>query len=233
MIVRKNISDQVYDYLVNEIKEGRLKPGEKLPTERALSEKLGVSRVPIREAIRSLSRMGVLTTRQGDGTFVNAKNPDVLSKAMDIYMQLDDKLVIEFMEVRKIMESEAARLASINATDEDIIKISEINEQRKRIVEASDGDFDYHKLYEYDRQFHFAIAEATHNSVFMNFLDAIRTTLKIQQEGSSTPVKSNAYHQKIVEAIIARDPDGASKAMADHLNAVTESIMRTIGKRST
>ena len=76
--------------MVDEIKSGNLKPGDKLDTERAMAEKLGVSRVSIREAVSSLNRMGVLVTKQGGGTYVNSKIPDILSKAMDIYMVLDE-----------------------------------------------------------------------------------------------------------------------------------------------
>lgn len=229
MIVRKSISDQVFDYLVQEIKEGRLRPGDKLDTERDLSEKLGVSRVPIREAIRSLSRMGILTTRHGEGTYVNSKNPDVLSKAMNIYMLLDETLVIEFMEVRKIMESEAAKLACENATDEDIEKIMAIHQKRQDLVNEGPDNYNYELLYEYDSEFHFAIAEATHNSVFVNFLDAIHRTLKIQQQEASKqldmPERSNKFHGEVIKAIVARDGEKAAALMSKHLDEVTKSIV--------
>lgn len=231
MIVRKNISDQVFDYFVTEIKEGRLKPGDKLPPERQLCEDLGVSRVPIREAIRSLSRMGILVTRHGEGTTVNSSNPDVLSKAMNIYMMLDDNLVLEFMEVRKIMEVEAARLAAVNASDEEIADIEAIHDQRVAYmnqVHEKDMEFDGQIMYELDRQLHAAIASATHNAVFLNFMDAIHTTLRVQQEQASHDGKladdTNTRHAKVIKAIKGHDPDGAADAMNDHLVTVTENI---------
>lgn len=229
MIVRKNISDQVFDYFVEEIREGRLKPGDKLPAERQLCDQLGVSRVPIREAIRSLSRMGIVITRHGEGTTVNSSNPDVLSKAMNIYMRLDDSLVLEFMEVRKIMEVEAARLAASNATDEEIKDIETIHKQRVAHVDTVNKEgkeFDGREMYELDRQLHSAIAKATHNAVFLNFMDAIHTTLRVQQEKASINGKmasqANDKHQRVIEAIKAHDPDAAAEAMSAHLKQVTD-----------
>lgn len=235
MIVRKNISDQVFDYFVEEIRSGRLKPGDKLPPERQLCEDLGVSRVPIREAIRSLSRMGILVTRHGEGTTVNSSNPDVLSKAMNIYMMLDENLVLEFMEVRKIMEVEAARLASVNATEEEIASIEAIHNQRiayMQQVHDQDMTFDGRIMYELDRQFHAAIAKATHNEVFLNFLDAIHTTLRVQQEQASNDGEqadvTNDRHAKVIDALKKHDADLAAEAMTKHLDQVTESIKENI-----
>lgn len=231
MIVRKNISDQVFDYFVEEIRSGRLKPGDKLPAERQLCEDLGVSRVPIREAIRSLSRMGILMTKHGEGTTVNSSNPDVLSKAMNMYMLLDENLVLEFMEVRKIMEVEAARLAAVNATESEINDIEEIHKQRvayMKQVHDKDLDFDGKTMYELDRQLHTAIANATHNAVFSNFMDAIHTTLMVQQEQASKSGKmadeANNRHKKVIDAIKARNADDAAAAMSSHLEQVTELI---------
>lgn len=232
MIVRKSISDQVFDYLVDEIKGGRLKPGDKLDTERAMAEKLGVSRVSIREAVSSLNRMGVLVTKQGGGTYVNSKIPDMLSKAMDIYLVLDENLVLEFMEVRKLMESEAARLASENATPVDIKELREIHEKRKALTADKDAEPNHDLLYEYDRQFHRAIAKATHNTVFGNFIDAICTTLRIQQREASKmvdmPVRSNEFHEKILNAITEGNGPLAMELMTQHLEEVCESIRNSV-----
>lgn len=228
MIVRKSISDQVFDYLVDEIKGGRLKPGDKLDTERALAEQLGVSRVSIREAVSSLNRMGVLVTKQGGGTYVNSKIPDILSKAMDIYMVLDENLVLEFMEVRKLMESEAARLASENATPVDLMELREIHEKRMALTKDQAAEPNHDLLYEYDRQFHRAIAKATHNTVFSNFIDAICTTLRTQQREASKkadmPIRSNEFHEKILKAITEGDGQRAMELMTEHLDEVCESI---------
>ncbi|QUI22267.1 FadR family transcriptional regulator [Vallitalea pronyensis] len=230
MIIRKNISDQVFDYFVDKIRNGQLKPGDKLPTERDLSQELGVSRVSIREGILSLARMGIMVTKQGDGTYVNSKKPDILSQVMAIYVTMEkESLAMEYMEVRKVMESEAARLASLHATAEDITRIKSIHEKRKAIIKGSKDVYDYALLYEYDRQFHAAIAMATHNSMFVNFLNAIHTTLKIQQKESSSfkdmPRKSNAYHEKVLHAIMGKNPEKAIKWMSAHLDDVTHAIM--------
>ena len=218
--------------MVDEIKSGNLKPGDKLDTERAMAEKLGVSRVSIREAVSSLNRMGVLVTKQGGGTYVNSKIPDILSKAMDIYMVLDETLVLEFMEVRKVMESEAARLASENATPVDLMELREIHEKRKALTADPQMEPNHDLLYEYDRQFHRAIAKATHTTVFGSFIDAICTTLRIQQREASKkvdmPLRSNEFHEKILEAITKGDGKRAMELMTEHLEEVTASIRDSV-----
>lgn len=236
MIIRKNISDQIFDYLLDEIKDGNLKPGDRLQNERDLAEYLGVSRVPLREAIRSLSKMGILTTKHGEGTFVNSYNPEVLGRAMNVYMLLDETLALELIEVRKIMESEAARLASQNATEEDIEKIRKLIECREESIKNMQCDKAAGQmLYELDREFHKAVAEATHNSVFVNFLDAIGITLKIhQQEASqrpSMPEIANKYHRKVLEAIIEKNPKKASKMMYEHLEDIEKAIMDQVEQK--
>ena len=229
MIIKKSISNQIFDYIIDEIKFGNLKPGDKLPGERDLAESLGVSRVPLREAIRSLSLMGVLKTRHGEGTFVNHYTPDILAKAMNVYMLLDKHLALELMEVRKIMEAEAAKLASQNATRDDIKKIKEVIQEREEIINGEKiTNKEQQLLYELDRKFHQIIAESTHNSVFTSFIKTIKITLKIQQQEASQspemPKKSNNAHKKILEAIIERDAEKASKVMYEHLEEVEEII---------
>ena len=71
IIEKKNYSDQVFDYLFEEIKAGRMKPGDKLPNERDLSQALGVSRPSLREALRAMTQLGLVTTRHGGGTYIN------------------------------------------------------------------------------------------------------------------------------------------------------------------
>ena len=235
MIVRKTIGEQIFDYIINEIRIGNLKPGDRLKDERSLAEELGVSRVPIREAVRSLCQMGILNSRQGEGTYVNTNSSDVLKNAMNLYMLLDQTIMLEFIEVRRFMETESARLASLNATDEEIKEITSIAKQREA---AADEDMDEEKkhelLDELDRKFHLTVAKATHNSVFYNFLDSIRTTLKIhQQEAAKQPgmmKKTNTLHRKVCEAIARRDSKEAAALMQQHLMDVERVLIKTFNE---
>lgn len=234
MITRKTISEQVFDHIIDEIRIGKLAPGDQLKDERGLAEELGVSRVPLREAIKSLTQIGVLISRHGEGTFVNTNSADVMTNAMNLYVAMEDSLVLEFAEVRRLMEKEAARLASQNATEEEIKEMMDLCAERERIAqEEKNPDLLREKLNEHDTNFHMAIAKATHNSVFYNFLDSMRSNLHLHQEEAAHQPnmlnKANTAHKKVVKAITARDADGAAKAMEYHIMEVEEALLNELG----
>lgn len=229
MITRKTISEQVFDHLINEIKTGNLKPGNQLPDERSFAEELGVSRVPLREAIKSLTQIGILTSRHGEGTFVNEDSSAVMTNALNLYVAMEDSMILEFAEVRRLMEKEAARLASINATDEEVNELVNLCTLRDRISEIEKNPKKLQeKLNELDSQIHMAIAKATHNTVFYNFLDSMRNAMRMHQmEASGKPnmvTKSNEAHRKVIHAISARDPENAAKYMEQHIVDVEDAL---------
>lgn len=229
MIVRKTIGDQVFDHVVEQIKNEELKPGQQLKDERSLAVELGVSRVPVREAIKSLRNVGILTARQGEGTFVNTDASDVMKKAMDLYMTLNHTTLYEFAEVRKIMESESCKLACANGTDEELEEIVAISKKRTEIAKEEMSDKEKHEILDkYDCNFHMAIARATHNTVFGNFLESISETMKMHQHGAAKQVgmldRTNQLHNKIAKAIKERNGERASKYMIEHIQDVENAM---------
>ncbi len=233
MIERKTIGGQVFDYLLEQISSGKLQPGERLQDERSLASDLGVSRVPLREAISSLCQIGILSSRQGEGTFVSTDYTVILKKALGIYVQLEDQVVSEVIELRKIMEVEAARLATINATDEEIEEIKSISKKRHELVNQNLAEEQLHILLDdYDKQFHQAIAKATHNSVFLNFINTIRNSLSIHQKKASEAPgmmhKVYAQHKNICDALSQRDSEKAATVMKEHLEAVESVINKNL-----
>lgn len=233
---KKNISEQIVDIITEKIRSKDLKPGDKLPNERELAANLGVSRVPLREALRALNNMGLLVTKHGEGTFVNEYDADKAGTSLRLYSMLEEAPILEMMQLRKIMEQESARLAAVNATDEDIAKIRSFKEMRERKYYNAISDSVYVDQYhEMDTLFHRSIAEATHNSVFINFLDVISNSINIhQKKASSRPgmfESTTEHHNEIFWAISNHDPEKAALAMLKHLEEVEKEVSK-IEKKS-
>lgn len=233
MITKTNVCDQIVEALIASIVDGRLKAGDKLPNERELSKIYGVSRVPLREALRSLSHMGIIETKHGIGTFIKEVNTTFFTNKLNSYLYLQEKPVIEVLQLRKLLEVESARLAAQNATAEDLEKLRIAEALAKdELIKLRDGQDS--AFYDTDLRFHLAIAEASHNSLFVQFINSIHGTLHIHQQLSQKepqPVDEVAvYHKKIRQAIEENDSDKAAEMMLNHIQRVEDLILAGIRK---
>ena len=125
MDLKQSARDLAIEYLLQEIKKGNLKAGDKLLNERKLSENLGISRVPLREAICTLSTLGILEAHQGDGTYVSDSYSEIFSNIIKKYGIFDRSMVDEVFEARSLFEADAARLAARNHTEDDLVKLEQ------------------------------------------------------------------------------------------------------------
>jgi GntR family transcriptional repressor for pyruvate dehydrogenase complex len=219
----KRISDQVFDQIRELIYRGKLKPGEKLMTERELAQAMNVSRTTIRDAIQRLVTMGLITQKQGQGTFVKSlaavqENP--LAKAMEA----QSATLVDLLEVRLGLECNAASLAAQRADETDITAMAQsIDEMQQEVNSGRLGT-------EADTGFHMAIAYAAKNPlhilIMRNFYDylfhSIRENLASLYEDPENVEKIFAQHQAILEAISSRDPDRAYASMNIHISFVKE-----------
>jgi Transcriptional regulators len=233
-IVKSNVCDQIVAKLKKAIINGELKPGDQLPNERQMAEDFGVSRVPLREALRSLRQMGILITKHGQGTFVNQINSDFLINNLSSYLILGQKPVIEVLEIRKILETEAAALAAKRATLDDIETIkyfkNQVLSEKEKYEKGMGGD-----ISAADMKFHLAIANASQNSVFAKFIDMIREPLAIHQRWNASEAGALdqvvLFHEGIYKGIKDRNPQEASEMMRRHLEEIEENIVKTLLKR--
>jgi GntR family transcriptional repressor for pyruvate dehydrogenase complex len=230
----KKISEEIVAQIKQLISRGELKPGDRIPSERELAIMLGVSRPSVREAIMVLEAMGFLDSRQGGGTFVKALTEgrimDPLAKLVE---KKDPALLRSLAEVRMGLESWSAYLAAKRATAEDIAELRRI--YAVMVKQAAKGGWNS----EVDAEFHYAITEASHNSLQMHVLDSIHslfhTTIQValmefyQQQGHIQLLLS--HHREIMEAIAAHDPDLARQKMLVHL-AMVEDKMAELLKTS-
>lgn len=234
MINKKNVCDQIVEEIIASIVDGRLKAGDQLPNEREMAKNYGVSRVPLREALRSLGRMGIIETKHGIGTFVKEVNATFLTNELNTYLYLQENPVIEILQLRRLLEVESARMAAEKATPQDLEKLKNAEQVAKeelfKLREGQGSSF-----YVADLNYHLAIAEASHNSLFVQFINSIHGTLHIHQmlsQKEPQPIDEVAtYHQQIRAAIEARDADTAGKVMLDHINKIEELILKGLKKK--
>lgn len=211
------------------IAEGKLKAGDRLPTERELAGIFKVSRHTVREAIRSLEQQNILKSRVGSGTYVVLEEEQLLSEALSAYIARERDKLAEIFQFRRLIEPQIASLAASNATDADVKALEEmLQEQRERALQA-----DTTSWAELDQRFHLAIARATGNSVLTRVVELINGLLDVCREEAYRSQKrlrqSTKGHAAIVEAIGRHAPQEAAKAMAAHLEAIERLILPSGG----
>ena len=220
-ISRRNISRQVYDQMLDNILNGVWPPGTKLPSENELTQMFGVSRVPIREALKKLSTMGITQTRQGEGSFVQMMTPGMFMNSLLPMLVWNRKSMMDILEYRRIVEPENAALAAINAEEDDLACILATIRDIERI------DAPVLEFAIADMKFHLDIARATKNSLLFNVSNVIRDVLvsyyrKINElMGTDRAIR---YHRLIFEAIRDRDPDRARHWMQEHILTTIDDV---------
>ena len=220
-IDRRNISRQVYDQMLDNILNGVWPPGTKLPSENELTQMFGVSRVPIREALKKLSAMGITQTRQGEGSFVQMMTPGMFMNSLLPMLVWNRKSMMDILEYRRIVEPENAALAAANADADDLACILATIRDIERI------DAPVLEFAIADMKFHLDIARATKNSLLFNVSNVIRDVLvsyyrKINElMGTDRAIR---YHRLIFEAIRDRDPDRARHWMQEHILTTIDDV---------
>lgn len=223
---------KIYEEIVDQIRElvarGELKPGDRLPSERDLVERLKVSRASIREALSALELMGLLEVRSGEGTFVRKLRSESVVAPLAWMLTMEKGTVLELLEIRKILEVQAVGMAAERADVEDLRELSAALDDLQADLSSptSDGSSDH--------RFHYAITRATKNKIMIRLMDTISDLMKHMlktsrsklYEGKYTPALLFLEHRKIYDAIVAKDAHEARELMLAHLFGVEEEIIR-------
>ena len=224
-IVKKDSSSQqIVDYIIRQIETRELKPGDKLMNERNFAEFLGVSRVPLREAICALTNLGIVDVKPGGGTFVSKFSPNTFGKLIYSYSLLGSDKTSEIFEARLYMEADIARIAAEKARPDDILKIEQaIKHHENSISDFEKGILSLEEMFILNDRVHMAIAEASHNDFFFQFVDAIRKA-SIEQHLYSSHYTDTAWsfrraaerHWNVCRAINSKKPENAYNEMFLH-----------------
>lgn len=220
---------KVYEQVVDQIKEmvrlGRIKKGDKLPTERVMAEELQVSRTSIREAMRALEVVGLIESRQGAGNYIREEFDDVLLEPLSIVFMLQNGTNTDIFELREVLEISTIFLSVMRMTDTDLKKLGELIDKFKNSTSESESAM-------IDSEFHRIIVKGANNVLISNLLEGVSELVeKFIYEGRSAILNngnSNAKllecHEKIYLAIKERDGYKAYKAMQEHFELIKKNI---------
>jgi len=230
-VFKKVQTQKVYMKIVEQIrdliKEGKLKPGDKLPSEHILAEKFGTSRPSVREALSALEILGITESRGGKGNFI--RNDLSSSSYEQKFKELEEEeSPFELLETRKAVEAEIAGLAAKKATKEEIDAIQESLDKMKGSLT------NIPEIMKFDREFHINIARAAHNNILLSIMTYLTDGLKeklwvnLKKKSWGIPGRLQKYlkeHAQILEAIKKKDSKAARKGMYDHLAAVEQDLL--------
>lgn len=230
-------SKRLYEDIVDQIKQfisgGELKPGDKLLSERELADKLQVSRVSVREAIRSLEMLGFIEIRHGEGTFIRDTNADDVIRPLAMFLAVERGSLLDMFEVRRIFETATAGLAAERATEDEIEQIGILLEKMKDRIQHGDSE----KGEEYDAAYHYAVAEATHNQLLIKLLRTVHEewsravsagSQQLLLDRTNNAPKIIDQHTRVLEAIRARDSATASQAMLEHVTFAEKELRKRL-----
>jgi GntR family transcriptional repressor for pyruvate dehydrogenase complex len=222
----QSLTDRIAQVLATRIRDGLLLPGERLPAEKDMAERFGVSRSVVREAVSMLKYDGLVETRQGSGVFIS-NTPNTRSFRIESGLLGGGADLRAVFELRSIVESAAAALAAERRGPEDIAILRGHLEAMATDIAAGREGVDA------DTAFHTAIARAADNPYLMRFAEFLGTSLReaIRAARSNsarypgTPDQVQDEHRAVFEAVAAGDPKAAGKAMRRHI----ENAMRRLG----
>lgn len=216
-----SVTDSAIEAIKQMIVDGELGPGDRLPREADLAERLGLSRNSLREAVRALSLIHVLDVRQGDGTYVTSLDPGLLMDAMGFVVDFHrDDTVLEFLEVRRLLEPAATAMAAVSMASDDIDGLAVL-------LDALDDDPSVDELVANDLEFHARIAAGSGNQVLCSLVESLsgrtqraRTWRGLTQEAAVE--RTIAEHRAIQSALAARQPDVARAWATVHIAGVEQ-----------
>jgi GntR family transcriptional regulator, transcriptional repressor for pyruvate dehydrogenase complex len=216
------LANRLLQYLMS----GKVAPGQRLPGERSLSEALGVGRAALREALKSLSLLGILEQRQGDGTYLSSTQSDLLPKVVEWGLLLGDHEVSKLVDARHHLEVLLAGLAAERRGEGELAAL------RAAIQEMRDATGDLDRYINADVAFHLEIANASGNDVLGGVLHNISSLLRVWTErviyAAGEAESSLAMHEPIFEAIEAKSAAKARKAMVAHMVRARRRLNATI-----
>ena len=217
-----SVSDMVFEAMKKGIVSQEWKPGTRLPSEKALCEKFGVSRVTIRNALQRLGAIGLTETFLGDGTYV--RQPGIISNINTliptIYLEDDFESILEF---RSVVESGACAIAAQKATLKDVENLKRL---LKKMLSLQDN---MEALAAAEMEFHYEIAKISRNNLFIKTYEIISdvyTRHMMRMVSTMGGDLGMYYHDKIVQAIEKRDPESAREIMSEHINKNIEFLQK-------
>ncbi|MCL5073308.1 MAG: FadR family transcriptional regulator [Actinobacteria bacterium] len=223
-IERFSVSEGVLKRIIELIRKGDLKPGDKLPSIQIFSEKMRVGASSVREALKQLQIIGLVTIKQGEGTFISDKaSPAYISNNIGYLLDMKKPDILYCLEIRKIIEKGAVALAAERASENEINKLGDSIQRMKGIID-NPKEFALENI-----NFHLTIVEASKNPIlpviFNSIYDLFIEEQQIVANVLDLKSKSIEHHKNIYNAIKNHNIDKAIKEMEKHLNHIQQAIL--------
>lgn len=227
------LSDRIVEQLENMMLEGSFAPGQRLPAERELAQKFAVSRPSLREAIQKLEAKGLVSRRQGGGTYVSQNLSQGLTDPLFELIARHPESQFDLLEFRHALEGICAYYAALRGTAADFSQIKRFYEAICGAQQLNDLDSEAKAV----GDFHLAVAEASHNVVLLHLVRGlmplveknIRVNLDSLQQKPSIVSQLNQHRQRLMQAVINGEPEQARQASNGHLAFIEEALLE-IGK---
>lgn len=225
---RTRLRDRAADQLLDMVISGGLGPGERLPPERELCSRLGVSRTVVREALNLLEARGLISIEHGRGAVVSGGSPRAVRDALGLLLRVQPKTLWELLEIRKILEVEVAGLATERAGRGDVEAMRLQLDRMRDSIDAPEGYVDA------DVEFHALLARGARNEVLLTMLEPVVDLLRASRQVSAAlpgrALRALGEHQGILRRVEAGDAAGAREEMRVHLANTAEDIEAAIGE---
>ena len=223
-VLQQKSYTKVIDYIKKEIREGSLTSGSKLPAERELSGLLGISRNSVREAIRTLDIMGVISSQQGAGNYLTGNFENNLVESMSMMFLLNQIDYQQISQLRRGLEMQALMLAIDNITDAQVSELSAVVAELEHTTEENNILL--------DKRLHYTIATASKNVLIMNILQALSDLIDqfivdLRREILSSPDSKIILleaHNAMMQSLISKDKNLAYDAINKHFGIIDEKL---------
>jgi GntR family transcriptional repressor for pyruvate dehydrogenase complex len=207
---------------------GRLSPGDRLPSERALADALGVGRGVVREALKSLSLLGLVDVRVGDGTYLTRPDNELLPRVIEWGLLLGERRIRDLVEARSLLERDVARLAAQRRSEEDLAELRVLLDRMREATVAVD-------FVDADLAFHLRLAQASGNTVLADMLSSVQSLIRVWinrvMHNSPDWGPSLREHESVLAALESADPDATEAAMSGHMAAALGRLRQTLDER--
>ena len=213
----EKISELILQQIRDAILTGAVKPGDRLPSERELVNRFQVSRISVREALKSLETSGLLTIKPGSGVFVAEVNSKPISRSLSSMLRIQGASFNELTEARIVFEPSIARLASEKIAPEEFLKIEQNIEKALANINSNSPAFAP------NIEFHSIVAEATHNPVITltmkTFFDVLKEMAPeaILERIGTTSLRAVIHHKKILKGLQEKNPEKVYQMMREHI----------------
>ena len=225
-IKKTRVAEEIANRIRVLITDGTFERGHPLPSERVLAQRFDVSRGSVRDAFRRLEMIGLLETRHGQGTFPRELSVTNLVAPLASVLAHSRDLQDELMDVRRMFEPAVARVAATRVTDAEIAELQRILRGQQRQLRAGQSAIAE------DTAFHSALAHATHNRIVVHIMETLNDLLiesrKLSVRQQGRPFRSIRGHAALMTALRRRDPDGAARAMRDHIDQIAELFLQAL-----